>query len=667
MKILIVDDREEDRVLMRYALERQGWRITEAADGAEALALLRLDPPDLVISDALMPKMDGFGLLRAMKQEPGLAGIPFIFYTATYNEQNEYELAMSLGAAALLAKPLPPDELARRVVAIVANFPKPGGGPGAALVSESERLLERYSTMVATKLEEKVRELELAKETWEKTFNALRDVVTVQDKEMRILRANQAAACCAGQEAGALIGRTCHEVFRGNREPCPDCPLQLTVQDGQSHSGVIINGSTDKTFHVTSTPVFDQGGQVEYLIHVARDITEERRLEEELRQAHKMEAIGTLAGGIAHDFNNILAAILGYAELAQHKLLAGQDPDDYLKEVITAGLRAKELVRQILTFSRKGGQTVGPMTPYPLVKEALKFLRSSLPSTVVIKEDIDPQSGALMADPTKLHQVVVNLCTNAFQAMVEEKGVLSISLKRREWRELDTALRAMLAAGPYMELVVRDDGEGIRPEDLPHIFEPYFTTKETGKGTGLGLAVAHGIVYEMGGMIRVESEPGQGAAFLVYLPALPLKEENAGAPFTAQARLLPGTERVLVVDDDPALTAMLGGMLERLGYRVAAFNASDQALAAFTQAPDNFDLLISDQTMPQITGAELVQAIHRLRPDLPVIICTGFSAVLSEGRAKELGISRYLQKPVGLQELTRAMREALEEKGRAQG
>ena len=661
MKVLIVDDRQEDRALLRYTLEHHHWEVTEAADGVEALAELGRARPDLVISDALMPVMDGFTLLRAMRKEPGLATIPFIFFTATYTEQHEHDLALSLGALGFLTKPLPPAAIWQQLATILEDNSRESVSPPPA---EPEQFLEKYSAMIATKLEAKVRDLEGAKEQWEKTFHALHDILTIQDREMRITQANKAAGDCFQTPPAELVGRYCYEVFRGSSEPCPNCPVLQTIEDLQSHSQVICHQRLGKTFTVTSAPILDRDNRLESLVHVAHDITEQKSLEAELFQAHKMEAIGTMAGGIAHDFNNILTAILGYAELAQQQIEAGQLPGDYVAQVITAGRRAKDLVRQILTFSRKGKQEVGPLAPYPLVKEALKLLRAGLPSTIEIREEIDPASGAVMADPGKIHQVVVNLCTNAFHAMEEQKGTLTVSLHRTELTAADLAGHSPLAPGPYLELMVKDSGSGIDPDTLPHIFEPYFTTKESDKGTGLGLAVVYGIVHSLGGLIKVESVLGQGSIFRVYLPTLTTTTEEPQAQRGERAPLPSGSERVMVVDDDPMITTMLAIMLGRLGYGVSPFQSSIKALAAFTANPGSFDLVITDQTMPGLTGAKLTHELLALRPELPIIICTGYSSVLSQDQALELGIKRYLTKPLDFRELASAIREVMGEERR---
>ena len=386
-----------------------------------------------------------------------------------------------------------------------------------------------------------------------------------------------------------------------------------------------------------------------------RDVTEERRLEEQLRQSQKMEAIGTLAGGIAHDFNNMLAVIMGYAEVALLKLPRGSGPAGNVEEILRAAERARQLVSQILTFSRRAEAKPVPCDIVPIVKETLKFLRSSLPTSIEFRERVRAV-GAVVIDPTQLHQVLMNLGTNAYHAMREHGGVLGVSLGDVRIEEED-ARHLGLAAGAYARLTVSDTGTGIPPEALGRIFEPYFTTKEAGKGTGLGLSVVHGIVTAAGGAIRVYSEAGLGTAFHVYLP---LVRTGAAAAADRPEEEPRGTERVLLVDDEPEIAAMMRESLEALGYRVTATTSPAEALARFLADPARFDILITDLSMPKLNGEALARAVLQARPGMPVLICTGFTAPTTIERVEALGVRGVLMKPVPRGRLARAVREALE-------
>ena len=382
-------------------------------------------------------------------------------------------------------------------------------------------------------------------------------------------------------------------------------------------------------------------------------------LESQLRHIQKIEAIGTLAGGIAHDFNNILSAIFGYTELALAEAPAGSSLRENLAAVLTAANRAKALVGQILTFSRQVEQERKPVLLVPLAKEAIKLLRSSIPTTIEIRQHIDPRCAPVLADPTQIHQVIMNLCTNAYHAMRETGGVLGISLTEKEIGPDDSAPELQVDPGRYLVLEVSDTGYGMNQSVLERIFDPYFTTKKPGEGTGLGLSIVHGILKTHGGRITVYSEPGKGSTFRVYLPTV--KPEIATAENFAKGAVPGGNELVMLVDDELEILRMEEQMLQRYGYRIASYTTGEAALQAFRAEPRNYDLIITDMTMPQMTGAQLVQKLLKIRGDIPVILCTGFSELINEKKAKEIGVKKYLMKPVSTSELARAVRQALNE------
>jgi PAS domain S-box-containing protein len=502
-------------------------------------------------------------------------------------------------------------------------------------------------------------ELRRSKDEWEKTFDAIGDVATIQDKEMRIIRVNRAACNLLGTPPDKLIGKYCYEVFRGARKPCQGCPEARTITDQVIHSAEIFHERLGKTFWVTSAPVFDEHQTFRGVVHTAKDISEQRKLEAQLRQTQKMEAIGTLAGGIAHDFNNILTPILGYAELVREELPKGSQAWINQGEIVKAGIRAKELVQQILTISRRSELEQKPIQITHIVKEALKLLRSSIPTTIEIRQKIDPNCGLVMADPTQIHQVIMNLCTNAYQAMVEEGGVLGVTLTEVKLGPEVYPLQLHLQPGRYLKLEISDTGHGIPAEIRERIFEPYFTTKADKKGTGLGLAVVHGIVQAHHGHITVYSESGYGTTFHVYLPRIETAETSQSAePEKGIAR---GTERILLVDDEVVICRMEHAMLSTLGYQVTALSSSVDSLEAFRAHPDDYDLVITDMTMPNMTGSELAQRIMRIRSDVPIILCTGFSELINEEKAKSLGIRGFIMKPVDMKNLANTVRRVLDE------
>ena len=412
--------------------------------------------------------------------------------------------------------------------------------------------------------------------------------------------------------------------------------------------------------------ILDERGKIRGIRCIIQDITERKETEKEkavlqdqLRQAQKMEAIGTLAGGIAHDFNNILTAILGYAELASLALEESSKAKHNLENSMKAAHRAKDLVQQILTFSRQGKQERKLLNIKPIIKEGLKFLRASLPATIAIHQKIEDDLGLVMADPTEIHQVLMNLCTNAAHAMDEIGGDLGVFLGNFDMDGRKSAAPVEIQPGPYVRLRVSDTGRGMPPGILSRIFDPYFTTKGPGKGTGLGLAVVHGIVKGYGGEITVSSEVGKGSTFDIYFPRIEAAGVDLGS-FKAEPLPLGGNERVLFVDDEKAIADVGREILGHLGYEVTARTSSIDALELFREKSDQFDLVVTDMTMPNMSGDKLAQELLKIRRDIPIILCTGFSEHITEDRAKVMGIRGFVMKPMGMQELSKAIRSALD-------
>ncbi len=498
--------------------------------------------------------------------------------------------------------------------------------------------------------------LRRSKQQWEKTFDAIPALIILQDKKMRILRANRAAIDFFQTGYRDILGKHCYQLFRHSEVPCDDCPILETLSDACSHTRIIEHTLWNRFFQVTSSPVIGEHGRITHLVYTAKDVTEQKHLEEHLLQAHKMEAIGTLAGGIAHDFNNLLTVILGSAEISKYGLKTGKDPGENLDQIVKAGRRASQLVKQLLAFSRKSEHKLQPFEPYLIVKEAVKMLRSSFPATVSIKETIEGESGIVVADPTRIYQIVVELCTNALHAMKNEKGMLTVELRRRHLETKDIPEQGV-KAGSFVVLSVRDTGSGMDQITQHRVFDPYYTTKEVGSGSGLGLAVLHGIVRDYHGMIRVESVPGTGTVVEVFIPSL--KDEQA--PSVRTDEKISGSEQILLVDDESSIVSVQKIALESLGYYVTVTTDSVEAWETLQQQPGRFDLLITDQTMPRLSGIELAEKVLALRPGFPIILCTGYSALVSEQDALAIGIRRFVAKPVVGYELGRAVREILDQ------
>jgi signal transduction histidine kinase/DNA-binding response OmpR family regulator len=386
---------------------------------------------------------------------------------------------------------------------------------------------------------------------------------------------------------------------------------------------------------------------------------ERRVLERHLRQSQKMEAIGTLASGIAHDFNNILGAVIGYAELALLNTPVESKSRRSIEMVLTAGGRAKDLVTQILAFSRQSEEERKPIQIDVILQEVLKFMRASLPATIEIQKDIDANIENIMADPVQIQQVLMNLCTNALHAMREKGGVLDVKLASVNLSPEYAARLPDLKSGPYVRVTVKDTGHGMDEATMAKIFDPYFTTKEKGVGTGLGLALVHGIVKKHGGAVRVHSELGKGSVFDLYFPSI---RKETFSETRAQEEMPTGHEHILLIDDEQALVDMGKEMLEYLGYQVETLTSSVDALELFCADPFRFDLVITDLTMPNITGDKLAMELRRIRADIPIVICTGYSERLLEERIKVAGIGAFVMKPILMAKLARAIREVLDPK-----
>ena len=418
-------------------------------------------------------------------------------------------------------------------------------------------------------------------------------------------------------------------------------------------------------FHTKAKVVrYDTSGQPETMVGIVLDTSDKKesdaereRLEMKLQQAQKMEAIGTLAGGIAHDFNNILGAILGYAQLTQMKTVEDSKVQGYVDNIFKASERAKGLVEQILTFTRQGKSQKMPSDIATVLKEVVKLLRATIPSTIEIVQQTPSNLGTVMADQTQIHQVVMNLCTNAAHAMEAKGGRLTVRLENQVIKASPMAAEEDLLPGRYLKLSVGDTGAGMDKEVIDRIFDPYYTTKSVGEGTGMGLATVHGIVNDHGGRVFVESSLGEGSVFSVFLPVL--EDPVAATPRLTDAYTR-GTERILFVDDEALLVEVGVEMLKDLGYDARGATRPDRALEMFQQQPDAFDLVITDMTMPGMTGDQLAREMLTLRPQLPVIICTGFSKRVAAAQKSSPGIRALLLKPITVQELSRTVREVLD-------
>ncbi|MFO7559486.1 MAG: PAS domain S-box protein [Desulfobacterales bacterium] len=509
--------------------------------------------------------------------------------------------------------------------------------------------------------EEALRESE---EKFKILFENAPEAYYLHDLEGNFIDGNKTAEEMLGYKKDELIGKNMldADILPPNQIPTVTRILEKGVEGKSVRFEEIQLKRKDGSLisvEVSAIPIRLKGNKI--FVGIARDITDRKRLEGKFLQAQKMEAIGTLAGGIAHDFNNILSPLIGYAEMLKEDLAVDHPFRANAIEMLHAALRAKDLVKQILTFSRKSEFEIKPIKLQPIVEEALKLLRSSIPKTIDIQQHIDPGCGVINADPTQIHQIVMNLATNAYHAMENTGGKLTVTLKQTHIEQQYSAYPDLLP-GMYAQLTVADTGIGIESSMIDKVFDPYFTTKEKSKGTGLGLSVVHGIVKECGGDIRIYSEVGKGTDIRVYIPIIENKVEKR----VEQTDPIPGgMERILLVDDEKAIISMEQQLLERLGYNVTIRTGSIEALEAFKVNFDRFDLVITDMSMPNMDGIQLALEIKKIKATIPIIICTGFSSQLTHEKCRALGIQGYVMKPVSIRELAETIRKALEPSGKS--
>ena len=634
--VVLVEDSSAQSAILRRAFEAQGYKVATAATGEEGRRLLREQTPELTIIDYHLPDMTGDQLLKEFVRPDS----PMVAIVMTIDAAPEVALqCMRLGADGFVHKPFDLEYL-------------------LALCSKARR--SRALLRVEELLEERTKKLQESEAKFRLLFDSIPETVLVHDDQGRILYANDVGAQWLGWPALELIGKYLRDIV------APDCFVQVSEQ-GPAHSRQGASRSKMDYISRTGQPLeaevntcpMEFEGQMAVLV-VARDITERTRLEAQLRQAQKMQAIGTLAGGIAHDFNNILAAILGYSELALYDVPHGSRMQRHLEEVLTAGKRARDLVQQILAFSRQRPAERQPVRLHLLISDVLRMLRASLPSTIAIQPCLASTAGTVLADPTQLQQVLMNLCTNAEHAMRDTGGVLAVHLDALEVTADFAATHAPLKPGPHTYMMIRDTGHGMAPEVMERIFEPFFTTKAVGEGTGMGLAVVDGIIASHGGAITVASTPEQGTTFAIYLPRIDTTPPSLD--ILEETPIPQGTGHILFVDDEPTLAHMTAEMLSRLGYDATVHTSSVEALKAFQAAPWQFDVVITDQTMPGMTGERFARELRRFRPDVPIILCTGFSHTMTASKAQALGVDAFLLKPLGFRELGLAIQQVLEQR-----
>lgn len=501
--------------------------------------------------------------------------------------------------------------------------------------------------------------LQASEETYRQLVENINDVIYAIDDQGVFTYLSPAVETQSGYQPSELIGRKFLEfVYEADRNRIRHAFATTLEGHFEPREYRIVIKSGEIRWIRSSSRTISHGNRVVGLQGVYMDITEKRELEAQRRQTHKMEAMGTLAGGIAHEFNNILSAILGFTDLTQRELPVESSARANLEYVLQASYRAKELVQQILAFSRPDDAARHPLSVSQTVHEVLALLRASLPTTIDIRLDLHEPVGPILANPTQLYQVLMNLCANAEYAMRERGGILEIRVDAVRGEAMSGLPHLDLQPGSWVRLTVRDTGDGIAPAIADRIFDPFFTTKGVGEGSGMGLAIVHGIVSSHGGVITVESLPGEGTTCLLYFPQLVATAGDGHESLPGACST--GAGRVLFVDDEEMIASLGQKMLEHLGYEVVTFTRSLAALAAFEADPYQFDVVVTDQTMPEMTGVALVAALRRVRPDIPIVLCTGFSHLVNEEKARALGVDAFVMKPWERQDVAMTLERVLQ-------
>jgi PAS domain S-box-containing protein len=665
-KILVVDDTLPIINMVKTTLESEGYEVIVATSGEKAVIRARLTVPDLILLDILMPGIDGYETCKQLKADEKTGHIPVIFMSALTGEFNKVK-GFSSGAVDYVVKPIETEELLSRVRThiTIGRLRKELEETNAGL---EERVLARTEELHTAnlKLQQEISKRQRVEDALREeqvfTDNALdtiTDVFIVFDLNGTFIRWNKVVSEITGYSNDEISSMKPTDFFAGKDIQRVATAFESVITEGRAslEAMVVTKDGRQIPFEYTGGLLTGPNGNPLSVCIVGRDLTERKGFEKKLRQVQKMEAIATLAGGIAHDFNNILFSISGYTELCLENIEKNSSTYNHLKEVLTASQRANDLVKQILTFSRQSEQDVRPISIVPVIKEALKLLTASLPSTIEIKEDIPTSEATIMGDPTQVHQILMNLGTNAAHAMRPKGGTLTVKVE-------DTALDDDIVLGhedvspeKYLKLTISDTGVGMDHAQMERIFDPYFTTKEATGGTGLGLAVVHGIVKKYGGFIEVQSDVGVGTTFQVFLPKVDfdvIEELESKWPVPK------GDERILFVDDEKSLAEVVGQMLKSLGYDLVTKTSSIDAYETFLAQPEAFDLVITDMTMPHMTGSELAKKLLALRPDIPIILCTGFSEIINDEQAKDLGIKEFVMKPVLMRNIAETIRRVLD-------
>lgn len=717
--ILVVDDTPENLHLLINILRQEGYQVRPATTGTRAITGIKAEPPDLILLDIRMPEMSGYEICVWLKSDEKYRDIPVIFISALHEVFDKVK-AFSVGGVDYITKPFQAEEVTNRVRTHLdlSRLRKQLEAQNEQLRTEiiererAEESLQRLNCELDRKVRERTAELafeldvntnlagvsrELLSSGYDiknisksvldcarKLTGSKHGYVSAIDPEIRGDAGHTNTKTGPGQcksvsyppdpdgKFGELFGHSLNTrelLFTNDPKhhpasqglPAGHIPLErflsIPVVIEDAIIGQIALANADRDYSEKDAAIIQRLSELYALaLHRRRYESHRENLEGQLRQTQKLEAIASMAGGITHDFNNILCYMSMGLELAMDDIPEDSPARDPLETAMSGAERAKELIGQILTFCRETEQEFRPLKIQHILKEVLKMIRSTLPATIDIRHNIDENCGNIMADPTQIHQIIMNLITNAYHAMQETGGKLAIDLAETRLPVEDSD-NLKMQPGDYICLSVSDTGIGMEESVMNRIFDPYFTTKEPGKGTGLGLSVVYGIIKTLEGGIRLFSEPNKGSEFRVYIPKL--SDDARQTAKKEESHIFKGNESILVVDDEVHIANLQKIMLERMGYRVTSGTNSVKAFEALRANPEEFDLVITDMTMPNMTGIQLSKKILEIRPDMPIILCTGYSEQITEETVKAMGICKLVMKPVTKSMLSQTIRDAL--------
>ncbi len=680
MRVLIVDDHAENRYLLRMLLQGNGYRVEEASDGAQALATARQFPPALIVSDLLMPVMDGYTLLRHWRADNRLKGIPFVVYTATYTEPQDERLALDLGADAFIIKPAEPEPFMARIQAVLTEEQHSKLSVAFAGERKDGGLDASYSEVLSRKLEQKVKQLEeanrelkdeieerkrseIALRLRNRAIQAASQGILITDpnkKDNPIVYASAGFERITGYSAQEVLGQNCRFLQGKDTDKETIATLKRSIDARKGCAVEVLNYRKDGTPFwnaLSLDPVKNSAGELEHYVAVQNDITHRKELEEQLRQSQKMDAVGRLAGGIAHDFNNLLTVISGYSEL----ILSTPEIDDSVRESATligeAGERATALTRQLLGFSRQSILKPEILDLNGVVEQAGRLLQRLIGADIEFSTVLAPGLSLVKVDPGQLDQVLMNLAINARDAMAGG-GKLTIETANVSLSDEYVGTHLDGKVGPHVMMAVTDSGVGMTRDVMARIFEPFYTTKPAGKGTGLGLSMVFGIVQQSGGCLHVYSEPGHGTTIKIYLPAV--TGETSSTDASASRPGIRGTETILLVEDEDIVRKLAMRSLETYGYHVIEAADGDDALEVAREFGKPIDIVLTDVVIPNISGPELAERLKALYPDIKVLFMSGYTddAVVRHGLLNQS--VAFIQKPFTPFDLARKIRDVLD-------